>query len=423
MNNDAPPDPVPDKTPEPIDPVLPANPLPPSDDRLKQQPSMADPADIPSVLPAEDDAADVLLAEPAPPKHRLSWYCLVLAGVTYIACFVHGGELRLIAFAGLQSVPFVVLALFAYAGQRHVWARIVTLISLAIIVGLSGFLDFVLALALKRREPWPALVTFAGVVSAFLAAVICFAPRVRQQLGRLVPIDPTSFVHATALATVTALTINAFLPLIVLGEPPVVAIVERVQQSRSQDSRDEDLRTQIYGTAWLVPTAFLVVGYPVRRGFRDTCQRLGLVRPRLWQVAFAIVAPGILLVAMHYFQWATERIWRISGWPVTDDKLLRALFGGVANPLGAMAIGVAAGLGEELAVRGVLQPRVGIFLSNLLFAALHAFQYHWDAVLGVFLFGLILAFIRKWTNTSTSALVHGLYDCLSLLLMYLGMEY
>ncbi|MCX7861282.1 MAG: hypothetical protein N2385_14415 [Chloroflexus sp.] len=41
-----------------------------------------------------------------------------------------------------------------------------------------------------------------------------------------------------------------------------------------------------------------------------------------------------------------------------------------------MVIGVTAGLGEELGVRGVLQPRLGIWLSNLFFTSLHAFQYN-----------------------------------------------
>jgi membrane protease YdiL (CAAX protease family) len=73
-------------------------------------------------------------------------------------------------------------------------------------------------------------------------------------------------------------------------------------------------------------------------------------------------------------------------------------------------IGVTAGLGEELAVRGVLQPRLGILLPNLLFASLHALQYNFEGLLSVFLVGLILGLIRRRTNTSTSAIVHGAYD-------------
>ena len=61
-------------------------------------------------------------------------------------------------------------------------------------------------------------------------------------------------------------------------------------------------------------------------------------------------------------------------------------------------------------MRGILQPRLGLVLSNLLFTALHASQYGPDALLGVFLIGLVLGRLRQATNTTTTAIVHGLYD-------------
>jgi membrane protease YdiL (CAAX protease family) len=85
------------------------------------------------------------------------------------------------------------------------------------------------------------------------------------------------------------------------------------------------------------------------------------------------------------------------------------------TPVGAVVIGVVAGIGEELAVRGVLQPRLGIWLSNLAFTLAHAFQYHWDALLIVFLLGMVLGVLRQKTNTTVCALVHGTYNCLLVL--------
>jgi membrane protease YdiL (CAAX protease family) len=73
-------------------------------------------------------------------------------------------------------------------------------------------------------------------------------------------------------------------------------------------------------------------------------------------------------------------------------------------------IGVTAGVGEEMAVRGLLQPRIGLFASNLVFTSLHAFQYGPDALLSVFVIGLILGIVRARSNTTTSAIVHGVYD-------------
>jgi CAAX prenyl protease-like protein len=63
-----------------------------------------------------------------------------------------------------------------------------------------------------------------------------------------------------------------------------------------------------------------------------------------------------------------------------------------------------------MAVRGLLQPRIGLIASNLVFTAFHAFQYGVDALLSVFIVGLVLGVIRAKSNTSTSAIVHGVYD-------------
>jgi membrane protease YdiL (CAAX protease family) len=71
-------------------------------------------------------------------------------------------------------------------------------------------------------------------------------------------------------------------------------------------------------------------------------------------------------------------------------------------------------LSEELFVRGALQPRFGILVSNILFTALHATQYNFDALTSVFLAGIVLGLIRKYSNTTTSAIVHGLYDFIQL---------
>jgi membrane protease YdiL (CAAX protease family) len=71
----------------------------------------------------------------------------------------------------------------------------------------------------------------------------------------------------------------------------------------------------------------------------------------------------------------------------------------------------------------VLQPRLGILLSNLFFTAMHALQYHWDALLLVFVIGMALGLIRRRTNTTTSAIVHGTYDFLLIMAAVLGIPW
>lgn len=378
----------------------------------------AAPAEPPWVLPAGEEPISPAGREDK--WQRLLWQALLFGFLIYLLMLKHGGEARTFAVAGLESIPFVILAVFAYAGERLLWARVLALTWVAVIAGCSALADLLLALSLSGHGERTFFVTLGALTVSCLLGGLCLLRPVRAWVARYLPIDPGSFVHATALATVTILTLNSLIPAATLAEPPLVAMAKRAQVDQTPASRDEDLRTSVYTVVWLVPAAFLMVGYPVHRNFRDACQRLGLRWPRPWQIAMAVVAAAVLLAAMHFADRGLQAVWKAFHWPVTDETALQALFGWATNPVGAVVIGFAAGLGEELAVRGVLQPRLGIFLSNLFFTSLHAYQYRFDALLSVFVLGLILGFIRKWTNTTTSALVHGLFDCVGLLLPYLA---
>jgi hypothetical protein len=72
-------------------------------------------------------------------------------------------------------------------------------------------------------------------------------------------------------------------------------------------------------------------------------------------------------------------------------------------------------------VRGALQPRLGLLLSNLFFVSLHAFQYGFDALLSVFIVGLVLGIVRARSNTTTSSIVHGLYDFILVMISALAL--
>ncbi len=170
------------------------------------------------------------------------------------------------------------------------------------------------------------------------------------------------------------------------------------------------LRDQVYSLVWTVPAALLAVGYGTRRRLPEALQRLGLVRPS-WRQALAGVAIALLLVgAVQLLSVGIDWLWGLMGWPTTDEAAFDELLSFAASPIGAVVIGVTAGLGEELAVRGALQPRLGILLSNLFFMSLHALQYNWDALLVVFAVGMVCGAVRRRTNTSTSAIVHGTYN-------------
>ena len=79
-----------------------------------------------------------------------------------------------------------------------------------------------------------------------------------------------------------------------------------------------------------------------------------------------------------------------------------------------LLLGVSAGVGEELAMRGALQPRFGLIGTSLLFAVLHV-QYSPIGILTIAALGMLLGLIRKRTSTSTAIAVHVLYDIVAAL--------
>ncbi|HUS15459.1 MAG TPA: CPBP family intramembrane glutamic endopeptidase [Chloroflexia bacterium] len=358
---------------------------------------------------------------------------LLLLLVITIGGSLLGGEAGGFAQAGLTVVPFAGLALLAYLGQERIWALVLALLALAGIVLLYAAYGIVLSFmalegsaALEPRQlnlsgahlGQLALITSGLLLLAPLAGGLTALPAVRAWVSRRLPIDPHSFVHALALATVVTLLLIGFIPLLVLGAPPILSVLTGPGGDKLLGDTDagSQLRQQFYQLVWTIPCAVLAVGYGVRRNLGDALARLGLVRPTMRQVALALGLAVAAVIGALLLDQAINTVWGALGWPVTNQDAFAQLMSFAISPLGAVVVGVSAGLGEELAVRGVLQPRLGILLSNLLFTSLHAFQYNWDGLLSVFLLGLVMGLVRRRTNTTTSAIVHGSYDAILVML-------
>ena len=152
--------------------------------------------------------------------------------------------------------------------------------------------------------------------------------------------------------------------------------------------------------------AFAGVGWLVRRDGRATLARLGLtaMRPAYWIVAVASVAALIGLNAGT--EWLEHHAFPLL-WQRDRDVTL--LIAGSLPIATSLLLGISAGFGEEIALRGALQPRLGIVLCAVLFASAHV-QYSWFGMVTIGLLGLMLGGIRARTNTTTAIVVHVLYD-------------
>jgi membrane protease YdiL (CAAX protease family) len=369
---------------------------------------------------------------------RLQPSALVGYGILLLAIlagFVLGGQASSFAQIGLIYVPFVVLAVFAYLGIQYLPAKLLALLWVALLFGMgllsaAGFALLAVADSSLLTDPSVMDPQVAGVlggivgfgVVALLIACLGFIPQVRRGLSRIIPLDPNSFVHTVALVTVTGLTLVSFAPLLVLGVPPLLTESSLDLLRESSPAGNDGLLAQMYTLVWTLPVAVFVVGYGIRRNFGQTLARLGLVWPTLRQIGIGIGVALVLVVAMNLLDLAINQIWQAFGWLRTDAEAFSELLAFALTPFGAIVIGVTAGLGEEVGVRGVLQPRLGILLSNLFFTSLHAFQYSWDALLVVFLLGFAFGFLRKYTNTSTAAIAHGVYNFLVIMMSIYGIS-
>jgi len=311
----------------------------------------------------------------------------------------------------LQFVPFIVLLLAANLAVRASSWRVViyillTLFNIALIFLGIFFLIIPALLASQPNNPlnqMPFQPDWAGVTLWMTATgVIAFLPlipAVRRGLARLLPLDPASPVHMTALAFAVYLLGSVPIQLAMLG-----GNLDSIANMGSVLGLSE---------LWQQGAAFIImglfgVGLWLRRSTDEVTDRLGLHMPtgRQWGLVIGLTIAFVLLDQGVAWAWANfdpvsfERIGKVSN----------ALFGGLISPLGALTIGLSAGLGEELVFRGALQPRFGLLFTSFLFAVIHVQYGLSPAVFQVFLLGLVLGVIRQRGNLTMAIALHTLYN-------------
>lgn len=166
------------------------------------------------------------------------------------------------------------------------------------------------------------------------------------------------------------------------------------------------------GLIGYVLLALAAVGFLIRRDLAGTLGRLGIQRLTLAEVAF-VVAGAALLFALNGTGEALQRNLFPALW--AQDRRMTEAIAGELSRSAAVMVGLSAGIGEEITLRGGLQPKLGILLTATLFASLHV-QYSWFGMLMIFVFGCVLGVIRARTHTTVAIGVHTLYDVVALLL-------
>jgi membrane protease YdiL (CAAX protease family) len=154
--------------------------------------------------------------------------------------------------------------------------------------------------------------------------------------------------------------------------------------------------------------AIVGVGIFIRRSPRQAMRRLGLVWPGWrWIGASLLVAVGLVIFAFGW-DWLMLRLTPDQSRAI--QEVSNNLLKNVNSVATVVALGIGAGIGEELLFRGALLPRFGNLLAALLFAAFHV-QYAVSlATLEILILGLVLGLLRRRAGTTGAIVAHAGYD-------------
>jgi len=205
------------------------------------------------------------------------------------------------------------------------------------------------------------------------------------------------------------LTASIALAILCVGPPAWLALRERLAELLQDPGELVSASKLSGGLVGYVVLAFASVGLLVRRDWRGSLERLGLTALR--PAGSLTVIAGV--VALWLFNLGSEGFEK-SAFPAlwASDQGFTAALAEVMGPGLMLLLSLSAGIGEEITLRGALQPKLGIALTSLLFATLHV-QYSWYGMLSILVFGLILGVIRKHGSTTAAILVHTVYNSLA----------
>ncbi len=338
-------------------------------------------------------------APPGPPAHRarlLPWLWILATAGAGALFFGQPETALLVAVAGL-----FVSAQAADLDER--WAGVHRLLAWAVPAG-AALVFVALAQVLLTSDLAAPLRSGIGALAALSAAVSLLAgsPRVADALA-------CSIFRTGAPGHTLRLAAQLVLAGLLLCVPAWFAL--RQSLDAILEKPDAFITPGGLGGGLLgyVVLAFAAVGFLVRRSWPEALERLGL--RRFARGDLIVIVAGV--AALWLFNGAAEGLQKVlfpALWKA-DQAFTRALAEHMSMPQ-LVLLGLSAGIGEEITVRGALQPKLGIVTSSLLFAALHV-QYSWYGLVVIFALGLLLGTIRRRSGTTVAMAVHALYDILA----------
>ncbi len=359
-------------------------------------------------------------APPPPPEHApgqglVAWLAVIGGGSTVCALLGHPELALFFAGAGLFALAQAADAVTAAGGTRA-WildapregglgAALFALLVRAIVPGMGALAYLGIgtyAIQLGNDPVHQISGAWSFVAAAVSLALISrrAADGVASWLFRGGP--------STRTRRLTARLVVLGLMLPVPMQAMMPQLLDAMRESPVPLADARGLVAQLLGE---IAVALAGVGWLVSRRGRATLERLGLSGVRLphlgWIVLGLVGAVGINAGMEALQRNFLPDLWR------QDQEVTRIIAGNMTVAT-ALVLGISAGFGEEIAMRGALQPRLGIVLTAVLFACGHV-QYSWFGMLTITLLGTLLGVVRARTNTSAAIVVHVLYDIVAVL--------
>lgn len=238
--------------------------------------------------------------------------------------------------------------------------------------------------------------------------------RIQAWLNRLGgAYDPESRVHNSAVLLVLAASVY-FVASFVL-EGGVSGIAQSIQQ-QGLDAGDVVFQAVIQ-----VVITLLGVGFAIRRDVAQTLDRLGLRPPTTQDVLWGIGGGlGFWLVSL-----VVELVWSL----LTSPELLQEQTA-AANQLNlafatlplAFILSASSAIGEEIWIRGGLQPVFGMVVTSAFFTILHTQVAFTPAMLVIFGLSLGLGWLRKRQSTVASIIAHFCFNFIQLALLSVAVQ-
>ncbi len=303
----------------------------------------------------------------------------------------------------LLSTVFVILGALglAYWANRAQHDRS-AFVGLYLLFGIPGGLLLVAGLAKLLTNDLHTGVLFLLIG---LGLTLPLIRQVRVALADVSPLDPDSAIDMTGLCILLAALGLFVANSLAAGaaNPPDLSVIPSVGVL--------DLVVQ---AATFLAIAYIAVGFPYWRDLLQATERLGIVVPDARTIGMGLLGTiGAFLVA-GLAGYVAQQL--NPGLSESLSEIVDTMTAEVQNPIGAVILGASAGIGEEAVFRGALQPRFGMVLPSLLFTMLHGPQYGFNvALLGLFGVSMILALLRKHTNTTAAMIAHALYNAVQVL--------